>query len=280
LLLLEDLVLRSSEGIGLRPARLLLMLGLSVAAAGCAHKEASLEAAAQALAAELPDWSARGLPGKRSTAYGLASRGGRSCVLAQAEQSASLWRRRLSIAPEALAGLEFSWWLLSAQAEATVTQAERDDAPARLVLAFEGDVRRLSLRNRSLFELMETISGEAPPYATLMYAWDSRGAAAETVVTSSHSDRVRKIVVGSGPAPGRWLDFQRDVRADFERAYGEPPGALIGAALMTDADNTRSRKSACYGDVVFRSAQGEVLPGSLRLRRPAAGETVRLTPGS
>lgn len=219
----------------------------------------------QALTVEMPEWSARALPGKRSTAYSLALKGGRPCVLAQADQSASLWRRRLNLAPENLATLEFSWWLMSADANATVTQPERDDAPTRLVLAFDGDVQRLSVRTRSLFELMHTLSGEAPPYATLMYVWDSQGAAPESVVVSSHSDRVRKIVVGSGANTGRWLDFRRDVRADFQRAYGEAPGALIGAAFMTDADNTRSRKTACYGDLLFRSPEGAVLPGSLQL---------------
>ena len=50
---------------------------------------------------------------------------------------------------------------------------------------------------------------------------------------------------------GRWLDYRRDVRADFEQAFGEAPGALTAVGLMTDADNTRGRTRAWYGPMKF-----------------------------
>ena len=211
----------------------------------------------------LEGWSARELPGKRVTRYSLAQREGRACVHAQADQSASLWRRRLQLDPQQLGPLEFDWWIAGQPGGATVTDPETDDASARLVLAFDGDASRLSTRNRMMFELAHTLSGEAPPFATLMYVWDAQ-AAPETVVISRRSDRVRKIVVGSGPsAKPRWQRFKRDVAADYQRAFGERPGTLIGAAFMTDADNTRSRAEACYGELVFRDAEQRSLPGSL-----------------
>jgi hypothetical protein len=46
---------------------------------------------------------------------------------------------------------------------------------------------------------------------------------------------------------GQWLSYRRDIRADFEQAFGEPPGALLGLAIMTDTDNTRSTTRAWYG---------------------------------
>lgn len=211
-------------------------------------------------------WSARELPGKRATRYSLARRQGQACVLAQAERSASLWRRKLDLDAQQIAGLEFDWWLSGGHpARATVSAPETDDAAARLVLAFDGDASRLSRRNRMLFEMAETLTGEAPPYATLMYVWDAQ-AAPETLVVSQRSDRIRKIVVGSGPVAGapRWQRFKRDVVADYRRAFGEPPGTLVGAAFMTDADNTGSRAEACYGSLVFRDAAQRSLPGSLQ----------------
>ena len=52
---------------------------------------------------------------------------------------------------------------------------------------------------------------------------------------SPRSDRIRKLVVESGSARlDQWLDYERDIRADFERVFGEPPGALVGVAIMTD----------------------------------------------
>jgi hypothetical protein len=37
--------------------------------------------------------------------------------------------------------------------------------------------------------------------------------------------------------------------ADYKRAYGEVPGDLIGIALLTDTDNTKSETRAFYGDI-------------------------------
>lgn len=44
--------------------------------------------------------------------------------------------------------------------------------------------------------------------------------------------------------------------ADFRRAFGEEPGALIGVALMTDADNTRASAEASYGEVRLLAPDG------------------------
>jgi len=72
----------------------------------------------------------------------------------------------------------------------------------------------------------------------------------ETVIVNPRTDRVRKLVVESGPQHVKqWRHHQRDVRADFEKAFGEPPGALVGMAIMTDTDNTRSHVRAWYGDI-------------------------------
>lgn len=226
----------------------LILLGLVLLGA-CSTVREGQPPRGQVPAQQLASWSAQVLPGKRATHYQAARRGGRACLLARAEQSASLWRRRLDIEAAAIDRVEFEWWLGGAAPQATVTAPEVDDAPARLVLAFDGDASRLSLRNRLVFEMMESLSGEPPPFATLMYVWDGQ-AAAGTVVVNAHSDRVRKIVVGSGGGQqGQWQRFERDLRADYRLAYGEDPGRLIGVALMTDADNTRARSEACYGEL-------------------------------
>ena len=44
-----------------------------------------------------------------------------------------------------------------------------------------------------------------------------------------------------------WRDHERDVRADFEKVFGEPPGTLQGIGLMSDTDNTLSGTTAWYG---------------------------------
>jgi hypothetical protein len=70
------------------------------------------------------------------------------------------------------------------------------------------------------------------------------------VIVNPRTDRIRKLAVESGPGRvGQWLTYQRHIRADFEKAFGEAPGALLGLAIMTDTDNTRSFTRAWYGHV-------------------------------
>jgi hypothetical protein len=191
------------------------------------------------------------LPGKRATDYGLEVKDGRLAVAARADRSASLWRRNVRVPPQALGAVEFSWWVQALIPGADVQQAEHADAPARVVFAFAGDAAKLSARNQAMFELARALTGEEPPYATLMYVWDDK-APVESVIVNARSDRIRKIVVESGPAHLRqWRNYRRDLAADFRRAFGEAPGMLVGIAVMTDADNTQSRAETWYGPITL-----------------------------
>ena len=65
-----------------------------------------------------------------------------------------------------------------------------------------------------------------------------------------------QIVVESGPERlNQWVDFDRDIEADFKKAFGETPGALIGLGLMTDSNNSGATVTAWYGplDVTLSS---------------------------
>ncbi len=204
-------------------------------------------------------WQDYPLPGKRSTVYRTQRDADQFVVLAQADRSASMFRRPLRIDPMRLARVQFSWRVASLIERADLAEADASDAPVRIVFAFDGDHGRLSTRNRMLFELALALTGEPPPYATLMYVWDNR-AAPEAILHSKRTDRVRKIVLESGAAHlGQWRRYERDLLADYRRAFGEHVGALLGVALMTDADNTASRASGEYGEVRLIGRDGTAL---------------------
>jgi len=170
-------------------------------------------------------------------------------VHARADGSASMLRRKVQVAPEALGRIRFSWKVPALIGNADLAVRDHDDAPVRIVLAFEGDRSRFSVKNAALSEMSRLLTGEEMPYATLMYVWCSTNATGQVVV-NPRTDRIRTVVVESGPANlNQWLAYERDIRADFEQAFGEPPGALTGIALMTDADNTQSQIRAWYGPV-------------------------------
>ncbi|MFO1217744.1 MAG: DUF3047 domain-containing protein [Burkholderiaceae bacterium] len=196
-------------------------------------------------------WQPFTLPGKRETRYVASQKEGRPAWHARAESSASMLRRALPRVDASGRSVEFAWWVPFTIAGADLSRAETADSPVRVAFAFDGDHARLPTRTRMQYQLAEVLTGEVPPYATLMYVWDNL-APVESIVHSPRSDRIRKIVLESGDRNlNRWCVHRRALAADFMRAFGEPPGPIVGIALMTDADNTGTRAEAWYGDVVL-----------------------------
>lgn len=196
-------------------------------------------------------WGHYALPGKAASRFEYQHVDGRDTIAVQAASSASMLRRKVRMEPDALGQLQFSWKVPALIEHADLTTRDKDDSAVRLVLVFDGDRSRFSARDAALADLVFAVTGEEMPYATLMYVWCNKRAAG-SVITSPRTGRIRKLCLESGPgALNRWLDYDRDVRADYERAFGEPPGALVGVALMTDSDNTRSRVRAWYGPVLL-----------------------------
>jgi hypothetical protein len=215
-------------------------------------------------------WQPLALPGKKPTQYSWTEKDGRPALEAASDRSASIWRKRLEPAVERVGDVAFSWWVQSLMPNASVADIDREDAVARVLFGFSGDIDKLPLRTRMKFELAQALTGEAPPYATLMYVWDSQ-LPVGTVVINARSDRIRKIVVDSGPAElRRWRDHRRDLAADFRLAFGEEPGPLTSMAVMTDSDNSRASARAWYGPVELGgvSAAAAAAPGAAAAPRP------------
>ena len=71
-----------------------------------------------------------------------------------------------------------------------------------------------------------------------------------TVIVNPRTDRVRKIVVETGADHlKQWMHYERQIKDDFEKAFGEPAGTLLGLAIMTDTDNTQGKARAWYGEI-------------------------------
>lgn len=198
-------------------------------------------------------WKPFRLPGKRFAGFELGRSKDRAALSVQSDKSVSILRRQFTHGGLEVGLIDFSWMVDALPEGANLHEAENEDAPVRILLAFDGDRSKLSARTHRLSEMSRLLTGEELPYATLMYVWSNQDAP-DTVVINPRTDRIRKVVVESGAAQlGRWRDYRRDVRADFVRAFGEEPGPLRAVALMTDTDNTRSRLRAWYGPMTLGS---------------------------
>jgi len=199
-------------------------------------------------------WRHFAFPGKSPTHFDYARKDGRDAVAVLAASSASMLRSKVRIEPGQLGGVRFSWKVPQLIAGADMASRDADDSPVRIVLFFEGDRSRFSARDSMLSELLRTVTGEEMPYATLMYVWCNRREPG-SVITSPRSSRVRTMVVESGTHNlNQWLDYERDIRADYRRAFGEAPGALVGIGIMSDSDNTHSTARAWYGPVRLQAS--------------------------
>lgn len=226
---------------------------LSLGLAGCASMSSPGATPGDSAPTAHAGWQHWTLPGKPSTDYRPVLYGGtREAIEARARSSASLLRRALDVAPQDLGTLRFSWKVPVLIPNADMGRRETEDAVVRIVLTFDGDRTRLSARDRALSELAQLMTGEPLPYATLMYVWCPTRAPG-SVILNPRTDRIRKLVVESGPTRlNQWLDYERDIRADFRQVFGETPGRLLQVAIMSDGDNTGSEFRAWYGPVFLQ----------------------------
>ncbi|HCY63068.1 MAG TPA: hypothetical protein DHV59_09610 [Oxalobacteraceae bacterium] len=186
---------------------------------------------------------------KKRTDYNLVKEEDRTVLHALSSSASSGLMQQVSIDPQHRPWLRWQWKIGSLGEQIAQAQDLMEDTPARIILGFDGDKGELSFSEQILFETAKIITGHDFPYATLMYEWHGKEPAG-TVRQSKRSSRIRSLVVESGSGTvGKWRDFERNIVEDFERAYGEKPGRLIGVGIITDSDYTGETVETWYGDI-------------------------------
>ena len=188
-------------------------------------------------------------PYKKNTVYRLENYQGRTVLSANSKTSASGLAIKLRPRQTQNLWLKWEWKAITSIPEADNTERYHDDAPLRILVAFDGNKSKLALKEKMAFEMASLISGQEMPYATIMYIWSGKSPV-NSVLDNAHTSRIKMIVVDSGwEGLGDWRKHEQDLATDYKRAYGENPGEVIGIALLTDTDNTKSETRALYGDI-------------------------------
>ena len=189
---------------------------------------------------------------KRDTVYTLVKEEGRSVLRAAADGSASLYVARFKAPTAVPAAVTWRWKTDALVPGADNRDKKLEDAPLRLLVAFDGDQSSLPEVEQKRFARAKRLSGTAPPYAVLMYIWSDQ-VAVDSVIPSAHTSQVKMLAVASGTSGlGTWQSVQRNLAADYRRAYGAEPGPLLGVAVMTDTDNTGAKAVGEYADIRFK----------------------------
>lgn len=228
------------------------LLGLASGDAGAVALVLDSPESASAGRAPAPPWRVVTLPGQVPpvTRYELAPVDGRPALRVQADASYGnlVFDAAGRTAPARLA---WSWRVDQGNPALDLTRKAGDDAPIKVCLAFDLALDAVPFVERQLLRLARQRSGEHLPAATLCWAW-GHGEAVGAVLPNPYTARVRLIVLRQAAQVGAgWLDENRDVAADFRRAFGAeagPPGAplppLLAVIVSGDADNTGGRSAA------------------------------------
>ena len=163
--------------------------------------------------------------------------------------------------------IAWRWRLDRAIERADLQTKAGDDAALKVCALFDMPADRVPFVERQLLRVARAASGQALPAATLCYVWAplaSAGAGggagasspAGSVLPNAHTRRMRWMVLRGAESPlGAWQVEQRDLRADFLRAFGDeattvPP--LVAVLVGADADNTGGHGLGWLQDLALR----------------------------
>lgn len=181
---------------------------------------------------ELSDWQSRSFQGE--TEYRIEENSGRLALRAVSAGQASGLYREIRVDLTETPDIRWSWKVDNILEGIDERTRAGDDFPARVYVVVSGGA--LFWRTRSL-----------------VYVWSSHQPV-DSLWENPYTGNARHIAVRSGPEQtGQWLEENRNLREDWERAFGDTIDGIDAVAVMTDTDDSGLAASAWYGDIVFSS---------------------------
>lgn len=179
--------------------------------------------------------------------------GGTTVVRIRAAGAAGGASHALFAEPAVAPRLAWRWKVDRALEKAAWGERAGDDFAARVYVAFDFPLARLSFAERSKLRLAHFLYGEDVPAAAICYVW-ANGVVAGASGWNPYTSRVRMVALRSGNERARqWVDEARDLEADFRAAFGEPVDRPVprvtGIAISSDTDQTLESATAWFGDL-------------------------------
>lgn len=185
------------------------------------------------------------------TRYQLVTENGTQVVKATTSGSASGLIARVNIQPSESLVLRWRWKVSNVFEQGNARKKSGDDYPARIYVAFKFQPEKAGFFERAKRQAVEVLFGESLPGNALNYIWANTLPKGE-FVPNPYTDKTVMIAVNSGTRNvGEWVTVERDIVADYRKAFGEAPPPVVGIAIMSDSDNTGETATAWYGDIVL-----------------------------
>jgi hypothetical protein len=190
---------------------------------------------------------------EKRTEYALVEDGSTTVLLAEADGSASGLIREIRVDPREYPVIQWRWKVTHVLNKGDVHRKSGDDYPARLYIAFELELSKLSFFDKLKYQAVKLIYGRYPPSRAINYIWANK-APKGTMVPNAYTEKAMMFVVQSGEKKlNQWVQEEQNVYRDYKQAFGGEPPAISGIAIMTDTDNTGESTKAYYGDILIKS---------------------------
>jgi len=180
---------------------------------------------------DLRDWKEKHFVG--TTHYGLFRTSANQVLKAVATASASGLIKKIDIDLARTPYLQWCWQVIEPLPPLPEQTKDGDDYAARIYLVKKGGLAFWRTK-------------------ALNYVWSSSHAREALWPNAFAGDNVMMLAVRNRNDQG-WICEKREIRTDWQRAFGEIPERIDAVALMTDSDNSHNRTAAYYGDIWFSS---------------------------
>lgn len=174
------------------------------------------------------DWQIKVNHGKPD--FSVCSGQDASCVRLKSVSSSFALERGVDVDPAQMPYLSWRWKVTQLPKGGDFRRSSTDDQAAQLLVLFAD--RRV-----------------------ITYLWDS-SAPKDTAQPASSLPLVHifAIVCRSGPNDAnRWVDELRNLKSDYERAYGRTPPHVKGLRIQINSQHTGTVAESYFGDVAFRN---------------------------
>ncbi|MDJ0950871.1 MAG: DUF3047 domain-containing protein [Alphaproteobacteria bacterium] len=148
--------------------------------------------------------------------------------------------------------LSWEWRVDETMAPTDITVKGGDDRPLALHVWFMEPPERQTIFQALRAQLLEAIFGLPVHGRVMTYVWGGLGARGDAQHNPHIGADSWMIVLRPGRAPtGQWLAERRDLVADYQAAFGEPPPERGIIAIAADSEDTRSRSRAFVRNIAF-----------------------------
>ncbi|MBP6814400.1 MAG: DUF3047 domain-containing protein [Burkholderiaceae bacterium] len=184
--------------------------------------------------------------------YRLVAEQGQTMLKIESNRSASSVLHRL---PPGARPARLAWrWRTDNWPSASAAFGEKagDDFSLRLYLMFDYPLDRVPTGQALALRMARALHDPTLPAATLCYVADPRVPAGK-LMASPYTSRVQVMVIRSAPLSEAGWQEDRDLEADFQRAFGSEYGPgmapVAAVALAADTDQSGSRVNSWFSDL-------------------------------